>query len=83
LTVAYGYAAQAAIAADRLETARRLDPASFVVEATPAARIWNGGTLAPITVEASKTAAVTPPPPTQCSQPRSASGVAVGVSRVS
>lgn len=79
LTVAYGYAAQAAIAADRLQVVRRLDPAALVVEAPEDARVWNGGTLAPITVEASR---IAPAPLTRCSAP----GVvhpAAGTARVS
>jgi hypothetical protein len=53
LTFGYGFAAQAAMRADRAETFRRV---AGVVEPTEAAvdanHIWYGGMLAPITVEA-------------------------------
>ena len=52
LTFGYGFAAQAAMTADRAETFRRL---ARTVETAPAAedanRVWYGGMLAPITVE--------------------------------
>ena len=53
LTFGYGFAAQAAMTVDRAETFRRL--AHTVDAATPtedANRVWYGGMLAPITVEA-------------------------------
>ena len=55
LTFGYGFAAQAAITADRVETIRRVAgiteaPAPTPVEA--ATRVWYGGMLAPVTVEA-------------------------------
>ena len=52
-TLAYGYVAQAAMSADRADVMRRLAAAdesrSPVSLASP---VWNGGTLAPITVVA-------------------------------
>lgn len=59
LTFAYGFAAQAAITADRVETIRRVAgiteaPAPTPVEA--ATRVWYGGMLAPVTVEAAPVA---------------------------
>ena len=53
LTFGYGFAAQAAMTADRAETYRRV--ARTVETANPAAdahRVWYGGMLAPVTVEA-------------------------------
>ena len=53
LTFGYGFAAQAAMTVDRAETLRRV--ANTVETTTPtedANRVWYGGTLAPITVEA-------------------------------
>ena len=53
LTLGYGFAAQAAMTVDRAETLRRV--AHTVDAATPtedANRVWYGGMLAPITVEA-------------------------------
>ena len=50
LTFGYGFAAQAAMKADRAETIRRLAPSA---PAEDAARVWYGGTLAPVVVEAS------------------------------
>jgi phosphodiesterase/alkaline phosphatase D-like protein len=53
LTFGYGFAAQAAMTVDRAETYRRL--ARTVASGDPtvdANRVWFGGTLAPITVEA-------------------------------
>jgi len=55
LTFGYGFAAQAAITADRVQTIRRVagiteTPAPTPVEA--ASRVWYGGMLAPVTVEA-------------------------------
>ena len=53
LTLGYGFAAQAAMTADRAETFRRvarvLEPTDPVVDANA---IWYGGMLAPVTVEA-------------------------------
>ena len=49
LTLGYGYAAQAAMKADRAETIRRLAPSASIGDAT---RVWYGGTLAPVTIEA-------------------------------
>jgi hypothetical protein len=59
LTFGYGFAAQAAITADRVETIRRVAriteaPAPTPVEA--ATRVWYGGMLAPVTVEAAPVA---------------------------
>lgn len=54
LTLGYGFAAQAAITADRAETIRRV--AGTLTTPAPtadASRIWYGGMLAPVTVEAS------------------------------
>lgn len=57
LTAGYGFAAQAAITASRVETIRRVAgtmetaaPPPTSVEA--ATRVWYGGMLAPVTVEA-------------------------------
>ena len=55
LTFGYGFAAQAAMTADRVETIRRVaglteGPAPTPVEA--ATRVWYGGMLATVTVEA-------------------------------
>jgi hypothetical protein len=53
LTFGYGFAAQAAMTADRAQTYRRV---ARTVEAAPvpedANRVWYGGMLAPVTVEA-------------------------------
>ena len=59
LTLGYGFAAQAAMTADRVETIRRVAgiteaPAPTPVEA--ATRVWYGGMLAPVTVEAAPVA---------------------------
>jgi len=56
LTFGYGFAAQAAMTANRAQTLRRVagitdTPAPTPVEA--ATRVWYGGMLAPVTVEAS------------------------------
>ena len=59
LTFGYFFAAQAAMTVDRAETFRRV--ATTVDTPSPAAdpnRVWYGGMLAPITVEA--------PPPDKC-----------------
>jgi hypothetical protein len=55
LTFGYGFAAQAAMTANRAQTLRRVagitdSPAPTPVEA--ATRVWYGGMLAPVTVEA-------------------------------
>jgi hypothetical protein len=59
LTFGYGFAAQAAMTVDRAATYRRV--AATVDTASPtedANRVWYGGMLAPVTVEA--------PPPDKC-----------------
>lgn len=58
LTLGYGFAAQAAISADRSETIRRLSGIAATAAPTPSAadaatRVWYGGMLAPVVVEAS------------------------------
>lgn len=59
LTFGYGFAAQAAMTVDRAATLRRV---AATVDATSPAddanRVWYGGMLAPVTVEA--------PPPDKC-----------------
>ena len=55
LTFGYGFAAQAAMTADRAETIRRLGGITTTTVTDPtedATRVWYGGMLAPITVEA-------------------------------
>jgi hypothetical protein len=55
LTVGYGFAAQAAMTADRAETIRRVGGSTEAAAPTPveaATRVWYGGMLAPVTVEA-------------------------------
>jgi hypothetical protein len=54
LTFGYGFAAQAAMTANRAETLRRV---AGIAETAPtraeaATRVWYGGMLAPVTVEA-------------------------------
>jgi hypothetical protein len=53
LTFGYGFAAQAAMTVDRAETFRRVagtvEPVAPTEEAN---RVWYGGMLAPVTVEA-------------------------------
>ena len=56
-TIAYGYAAQAAMTADRAEVMQRLAAGDSRPTASLASPVWNGGTLAPITVVASATPA--------------------------
>ena len=57
LTLAYGYAAQAAMAWDRAGVLRRLAAAAAAHdESTLALPVWNGGTLATITVTATDSA---------------------------
>ena len=55
LTFGYGFAAQAAMTADRAETIRRLGgittPTTTAAPTEDATRVWYGGMLAPITVE--------------------------------
>ena len=58
LTAGYGFAAQAAITASRVETIRRvagtIEPAAPPPSPVEAAtHVWYGGMLAPVTVEAS------------------------------
>ena len=53
LTFGYGFAAQAAMTADRAETFRRVARTVEPTDPTEDAnRVWYGGMLAPITVEA-------------------------------
>ncbi len=57
LTFGYGFAAQAAMTANRAQTLRRVAglTATAVPPPTPveaATRVWYGGMLAPVTVEA-------------------------------
>jgi hypothetical protein len=53
LTFGYGFAAQAAMTVDRASTyarvARTLEPTTPVADAS---RVWYGGVLAPVTIEA-------------------------------
>jgi hypothetical protein len=61
LTLGYGFAAQAAMTADRAETIRRVAGITETVPAAPtdaeaATRVWYGGMLAPVTVEAPRAA---------------------------
>jgi hypothetical protein len=59
LTLGYGFAAQAAMTVDRAATIRRLGGTVGTASPTEDAnRIWYGGMLAPVTVEA--------PPPAKC-----------------
>lgn len=54
LTLGYGFAAQAAMTADRVETIRRvtgITPTAPTAEEA-ASRVWYGGMLAPVVVEA-------------------------------
>jgi len=62
LTLGYGFAAQAAMTADRAETIRRVGglPAASVPSAEQAAaRVWYGGMLPPVTVEVTVAAPAT------------------------
>jgi hypothetical protein len=55
LTFGYGFAAQAAMTANRAQTLRRVAGISDTRAPTPveaATRVWYGGMLAPVTVEA-------------------------------
>ncbi len=65
LTFGYGFAAQAAMTVNRAQTLRRVagitdTPAPTAVEA--ATRVWYGGMLAPVTVEAAPMS----PAPAKC-----------------
>ncbi|MFN2571200.1 MAG: hypothetical protein ABR537_06245 [Gemmatimonadales bacterium] len=54
LTLVYGFAAQAAMTVDRAETLRRVARTAEIANPVEDAnRVWYGGMLAPITVEAS------------------------------
>ena len=53
LTFGYGFAAQAAMTADRAETIRRLGGVIATAPTEDATRVWYGGMLAPVTVEVS------------------------------
>jgi len=57
LTAGYGFAAQAAITASRVETIRRVAGTTEAAAAAPspveaATHVWYGGMLQPVTVEA-------------------------------
>jgi hypothetical protein len=52
LTFGYGFAAQAAMTADRAETFRRVARSVETRDPTDVNHIWYGGMLAPVTVEA-------------------------------
>jgi hypothetical protein len=53
LTFGYGFAAQAAMTMDRAATFRRLaEPVRPVTSTVDANRVWYGGMLAPVTIEA-------------------------------
>jgi hypothetical protein len=53
LTFGYGFAAQAAMTADRAETIRRVAGiTATTVPSEDASHVWYGGMLAPVTVEA-------------------------------
>ena len=53
LTFGYGFAAQAAITVDRAETIRRVAHAVDANTNEDANRVWYGGMLEPVTIEAS------------------------------
>lgn len=53
LTFGYGFAAQAAITVDRAETIRRVAHTVDVNTNEDANRVWYGGMLEPVTIEAS------------------------------
>lgn len=53
LTFVYGFAAQAAITVDRAETIRRVAHAVDANTNEDANRVWYGGMLEPVTIEAS------------------------------
>jgi capsule polysaccharide export protein KpsC/LpsZ len=52
LTLGYGFAAQAAMTVDRAETFRRVARIETETLTADANRVWYGGMLAPVTVEA-------------------------------
>ena len=55
LTFGYGFAAQAAMTANRAQTLRRVGAIVDTLAPTPveaATRVWYGGMLAPVTIEA-------------------------------
>jgi hypothetical protein len=52
LTFGYGFAAQAAMTADRAETYRRLTRTVDTADPADASHVWYGGVLAPVVVEA-------------------------------
>lgn len=55
LTFGYGFAAQAAMTLDRAETFRRVARTAETSKLTEDAnRVWYGGMLAPVTVEATQ-----------------------------
>lgn len=90
LTLGYGYAAQAAIAADLADVVRRVEAASAGLEVSrPESPIWNGGTLAPIIVVApgarapGAAAFQLTPPADDCRLPHRAQPAAAAVARVS
>lgn len=63
LTFGYGFAAQAAMSANRAETYRRLAVVSDAPAPTPeeaATKVWYGGMMAPVTVEVPATPAAVP-----------------------
>jgi len=65
LTFGYGFAAQAAMTANRAQTLRRVAGMTDTPAPTPvesATRVWYGGMLAPVTVEAGPMA----PAPAKC-----------------
>ena len=53
LTFGYGFAAQAAMTVDRAETIRRVANTVDVNTNEDANRVWYGGMLVPVTIEAS------------------------------
>lgn len=64
LTLGYGFAAQAAMTADRAETIRRVGGGGFPDASVPSAehaatRVWYGGMLPPVTVEVTVAAPAT------------------------
>ena len=60
VTLGYGFAAQAAMTRDRVGTPQRLvGEAAPVPELAEPGRVWYGGVLAPVTVEANREVART------------------------